>query len=84
MLLRTVQADVAQRRVGVVAFAALDTGGLIVGNNFRLCERRSISGGSVTHFDGRGAGVAETVNLCQKGCGGVGVGDKRKADCGIH
>ena len=84
MLLRTVQADVAQRRVGVVAFAALDTGGVIAGDDCRLCERRRISGGSVAHSDGHAAGVAEFLNPRQKCCGDVGVGGDCKADSGIH
>ena len=84
MLLRTVQADVAQRRVGVMAFAALDTSGVIAGDDCRLCERRRISGGSVAHFDGRGTGVAEFLNPRQKCCGDVGVGGDCEADSGIH
>ena len=59
MDLRTIQADVAQWRVGVVTFAALDTGVVTVGHNCRLRERGRIDGGRIAHFDGGGAGVAE-------------------------
>ena len=54
-----------------MAFTALDTSGFIVGNKFRLCECGCISGGSVAHFDGHGAGVAELVNPRQKSGGDV-------------
>jgi hypothetical protein len=67
-----------------VAFAALDTGGFVVGNNFRFCERRRVNSGTITHFDGRGAGVAELLNLRQKNWSDVEVDDDCEADCGIH